>query len=308
MKISIFTFTDSKNYTIYAYKYLPETTPKAVIQIAHGMAEYSQRYEGFAKALTENGYAVFINDMIGHGKSVNNQGELGHFPKGGFEAAIEDLHRITKQIKSEYPNIPVILMGHSMGSFLTQAYICKYGNDINGCILSGTAGKNPAAGFGAFVAKLLTLIYGEKHKSKLLDNLSFGKYNNSFKPNRTSFDWLSRNEEEVDKYVASPLCGFLCTNMFYNELLGGLKNLYNLSYMENIPKELPIYIIGGEKDPVGNNTKTVLQLIDIYKKLNIKDVQYKFYKDGRHEMLNETNKDEVYSDILNWINKITENQ
>jgi alpha-beta hydrolase superfamily lysophospholipase len=267
------------------------------------MAEYANRYKDFAQAFTEKGYGVYINDMMGHGKSISSDDELGYLPEGGFDAAVEDLHYITGKIKEEYPGTPIFLLGHSMGSFLAQSYICKFGKDIQGCVLSGTAGKNSAAGMGAFLASVLKTIYGPKHRSKLLDNMSFGSYNNSFKPNRTKFDWLSRNNEAVDKYVEDPLCGFICTNSFFLELTNGLKKLQAPAALMNVPKNLPIYIMGGDSDPVGQNTKSVLQLIKVYKDLEIKNIEYKFYKDGRHEMLNELNKEEAYEDIVDWLDK-----
>ena len=303
MKVSNFTFQNSKAFEIHTYKYLPQGSPLGIIQIAHGMAEHADRYQDFAQALTEKGYGVYINDMMGHGKSIKNDEGLGYLPEGGFQAAVEDLHYITGRIKEEYPGIPIFLLGHSMGSFLVQSYICRFGKDIQGCVLSGTAGKNPAAGMGAFLASILKAIYGPSHRSKLLDNMSFGSYNNSFKPNRTKFDWLSRNNEAVDKYVQDPLCGFICTNSFFLELTNGLKKLQTREALENIPKNLPLYIMGGDRDPVGQNTKSVLQLIKVYKELEITDIEYKFYKDGRHETLNELNKEEVYEDIVNWLAK-----
>jgi len=298
-----FSFKDNYGNSIVTYKWIPKGNLKAILIIVHGMAEYAQRYESFALALNENGYGVYINDIIGHGRSIKTKEDLGHFPVNGFNIAVEDIHQLNRIIKDEYPDVSIIIMGHSMGSFLTQSYICTYGNEIEGCILSGTAGKQGITTFGAVISKICKTVQGPKKRSNFLDRLTFGKYNNAFKPSRTNFDWLSRDTTEVDKYVENSLCGFVCTTSFFYELSSSVSKLYEENKIKNIPKELPIYIFGGEKDPVSGRTKSVLTLINMYNALKIKDLEYFFYKDGRHEMLNETNKSEVIYDIIAWLNK-----
>ena len=298
-----FSFKDNYGNSIVTYKWIPKGKLKAILLIVHGMAEYAQRYESFALALNESGYGVYCNDIIGHGKSIKTNDDLGHFPVNGFKIAVEDIHELNKIIQKEHTNIPIIIMGHSMGSFLTQSYICTYGKEVAGCILSGTAGKQGNTAFGAVISKICKTVQGPRKRSNFLDKLSFGRYNTAFKPNRTSFDWLSRDNAEVDKYIESPLCGFVCTTGFFYELSSSMSKLYDENRVKNIPKELPIYIFGGEKDPVGNNTKSVLTLINMYNELKIKDLEYFFYKDGRHEMLNESNKNEVINDVIIWLDK-----
>ncbi|MBC8060443.1 MAG: lysophospholipase [Clostridiaceae bacterium] len=298
-----FSFEDNFGNSIVTYKWIPKVKLKAILLIVHGMAEHAQRYKNFALALNQSGYGVYINDIIGHGKSIKTNEDLGHFPVDGFSIAVDDIHELNKIIKREYPNIPIIIMGHSMGSFLTQSYICTYGKEIDGCILSGTSGKQSITSFGAVIANICKTLQGSRKKSSFLDKLSFGKYNSAFKPNRTNFDWLSRDSVEVDKYVESPLCGFVCTTGFFYELSSALTKLYDVNRIKNIPKELPIYIFGGEKDPVGSDTKNVLTLISMYNTLKIRDLEYLFYKDARHEMLNETNKNDVINDLISWLDK-----
>ena len=299
----IFNFTDDFGNNVCVYSWMPIGRPRAILQIAHGMAEYAERYEYFALELNKHGYGVFINDIIGHGNSVKNKDDLGHFPVNGFNIAVKDMYKLTNIIVEKFLTVPIVIFGHSMGSFLTQSYITLYGDKVNGCILSGTAGKQSVASFGALMAKISLNLQGERKRNKFLDKLSFGSYNKAFTPNRTSFDWLSRDTKEVDKYITSDLCGFVCTNSFYYELFSSMSKLHDPDKIRNIPKELPVYIFGGDEDPVGGNTKSVLKLIELYKSIPIKDLEYKFYKGGRHEMLNETNKLEVIEDIVTWLNR-----
>lgn len=301
-----FVFKDDEGVEIHTYKWAPDNTKqiKGVLQIAHGMAETAARYERFAEFITNAGYAVYANDHRGHGKTAKTIENVGYIGQDGFNRMIENMKQLNDIIKKEYPNVPLYLMGHSMGSFLSQGYIEKYGDTINGVILSGTAGKQGALlDFGIIIAKLEMKRRGERWQSKLLNKLSFGNYNNSFKPVKTEFDWLSSDEKEVEKYINDPFCGTVFTSSFYYDFLRGLKSIHLRSNMERIPKELPIYIFAGEQDPVGNKCKTIKWLIEEYKKLGIKDIEYKFYKNGRHEMLNEINRDEVMNDILLWFNK-----
>lgn len=305
MKKENFYYKSDDKVSIYTYRWLPEKEEnlKGIVQISHGMAETSARYERFAEALTSAGYGVYSNDHRGHGKTAGNLENLGYLgDSDGFNWLVEDMHKLTNIIKEERPSLPVFLLGHSMGSFLTQKYISEYGNELNGAILSGSNGKT---GFilelGLIIAKKECNKMGRKTKSEKLDKMSFGSYNNCFKPNRTSFDWLSRDEKEVDKYVNDPYCGNVFTAGFFYDFLTGLKDIHRRETMGKIPKDLPIYIFSGEKDPVSKNGKGIIQLIGMYKKMNIKNVEYKLYKDGRHEMLNELNREEVMNDTIKWL-------
>ncbi|BBE31424.1 alpha/beta hydrolase [Tepiditoga spiralis] len=301
-----FTFKGKDGKSINAVKWEPKlnNNPKIIIQISHGMAEHKDRYSDFAKILINQGMVVYANDHRGHGKTAKNEDELGYFDdNNGWDKVVEDMHELTLKIKNDYPETPIVLLGHSMGSFLTRTYIQKFGNEINGVILSGTTySSNLKTTFGLIVTKREIKKIGKKGKSYKLDKLSFGSFNKQFQPNKTEFDWLSRDEENVKKYIDDPHCGFVCTAGFFKDLLYGISIINNIEYVKNTPKELPIFIISGEKDPVGENTKGVLKVLNLFKKAGLKNVKHKFYKDARHEILNEINKNEVYSDIINWLN------
>jgi alpha-beta hydrolase superfamily lysophospholipase len=306
MKTENFKFKSSDGTNIFVNKWSLEedAKPKGVIQIAHGMAEHSYRYSGFAQALTSDGFAVYANDHRGHGKTAASE-DIGYFSdENGWNLVVEDMHTLTNIIKRENPNVPVFLLGHSMGSFLSRTYIQQYSKDTAGVILCGTGGDLGLLGnIGMLIAKREIKRIGKRARSKRMDKLSFGNFNKAFKPNRTNFDWLSRDNKEVDKYIKDPLCGEVFTAGFFYDMLGGLKELMKKENIEKIRKELPIYLISGEKDPVGKNTKGVLQAYESYNKAGIKDISYKFYTDARHEILNETNKEEVYKDIIIWLNE-----
>ena len=305
MKSSTFTFKNSDNMDVFVYKWEPSGKPKAVVQIAHGMAEHAARYERFAKALTSAGFAVYANDHRGHGKTAGTLDKAGICgPEDGFFRAIDDMRTLNLMIKKDHPKTAIFLFGHSMGSFLSQNYIARYGAELNGCILSGTAGDGGALiKVGNVIAKIVSLIYGRNTPSPTLDKMSFGAFNSAFKPNRTAFDWLSRDNAEVDKYINDPWCGFLCTAGFFYDMTKGLMDTHSKTRMAAIPKTLPIFSVAGANDPVGANGVSVMQLIDAYKKLDIKDVNVKLYKDTRHEILNEINRDEVTKDIIDWLKK-----
>lgn len=299
-----FNFKDSAGVDIFVYKWIPEGEIKGIVQISHGMAETAARYERFAGFLTKNGYLVFANDHRGHGKTAGSVENLGYIAdEDGFNWMIKDMHELNCKIQHEYKDMPVFLFGHSMGSFLSQRYIQLYGNELRGVILCGTNGKQgPIIDIGIFIAKNEMKKYGRKQKSEKLNNMSFGGYNKAFNPSRTAFDWLSSDNSEVDKYINDPYCGTVFTTSFYYDFLRGLKDLYKPSNLTGISKNLPIYIIAGEMDPVGNKGKGIIKLYNMYKSLNIDDVKYKLYKGGRHEILNEKNRDEVMRDIVTWFN------
>jgi len=305
MIVENFVFKDKGDLEIFVYKWLPDENVqvKGVVQVAHGMAETAARYEGLARALTNDGFIVYANDHRGHGKTAGQVSKLGDLGEDGFNSMVENMHELNERIKVENHDLPIFLFGHSMGSFLTQRYICLYGSGLKGTIISGSCGNQ---GITIDVARLIAKgeikKIGRAGKSNKLDKLSFGSYNNSFKPNRTAFDWLSRDNGEVDKYIDDPFCGTVFTAGFFYDFLGGLKCIADQSEINNVPKDLPIYIFSGAKDPVGKNGKGVLKLVKAYKKHGIVDLTYKLYKDGRHEMLNEINKEEVIVDVIKWIN------
>ncbi|MBW1898606.1 MAG: lysophospholipase [Deltaproteobacteria bacterium] len=306
MKSETFKFKTKDNADIFTYKWLPdnEKEMKAVVQLSHGMAEHGRRYERFAGELTGSGYGVYINDHRGHGKTAGSVEALGFFAdENGWNLVVEDMHQLTGIIKENHPDLPVFLLGHSMGSFLSRNYIYLYGNKLKGVLLSGTAGDPGLLGaIGILLAKRECKKKGKKTKSPLLDKLSFGSFNKAFKPARTDFDWLSRDDKEVDKYIDDPYCGEVFTAGFYLDLLGGIKAINLKSNTNLVPKDLPMFLFAGDMDPVGKNSKGVKQIFKAYEKAGILDVSCKLYNEGRHEMLNETNREEVFSDIIKWLN------
>jgi len=299
------TFKTDDEAEIFCHQWFPKNKKriKGVVQIAHGMAEHSKRYRRFAEALTQEGFAVYANDHRGHGKTAGSLENVGYFAdENGWDLVVNDMHKLTQIIKDNHPGVPVFLFGHSMGSFLSRNYIFLFGHEIKGVILSGTGGNPGLLGkIGYLVAKNESKKHGKKFRSPKLKELSFGKFNNAFKPNRTEFDWLSRDDAEVDKYVKDPYCGGDFTARFYEDLLTGINAINNMKNIKRIPKDLPIYLFSGEKDPVGNKTKGVKQVFKSYQKAGIRDVTLKFYEDGRHEMLNETNRKEVFKDVITWL-------
>ncbi len=300
-----YNFKNKENSTIIYYKWGNNTKPKAIIQLAHGMSEWAGRYDYFANKLVEEGYLVYGNDHCGHGKSSENIDKLGYLNGNDkFYTMVEDIKHLNDIIKNENKDIPIILFGHSMGSFLSQRYLEEYGDTIDGLILSGSNGKPKFfTKIGLLVCKLEILLKGTGNRSKLMDKLSFGGFNSSVKNPKTDFDWLCSEKSEVDKYIEDEFCGFIYPTEFYYDLINGLWDIHKKENLNKIKKiDIPIYIFAGDRDPVGYFGKGILNLYNTYKELGVKDLNYKLYKDGRHEMLNEINKDYVIKDIISWVN------
>lgn len=306
MRIETFTFSGKENAEIFVRKWSPEQRDdlKGVVQIAHGMAEHSERYDAFASFLVNEGFVVYANDHRGHGYTIKNKEDYGFFSEeNGFETVVEDLHILTNQIKEKHPGIPVFLFGHSMGSFLVRRYIQRFDSELKGVIISGTGGNPGVLGKAAkIIAKREIKKLGKKGPSELLSKLVFGKHNQQFKSARTEYDWLSTDEAVVDAYMEDELCGGTCTAGFFLDLFEGLETIHRKENVLKVRLDLPIFIFSGDKDPVGGNGKGVLQVYNSLRKAGLTDVECKLYPNGRHEMLNEVNKDEVYYDILKWMN------
>lgn len=290
--------------TIATYSWLPEGDPVAVVQIAHGMAEHAQRYDRFARALTDAGYAVYANDHRGHGATAGDRERLGHFADAdGWRLVVSDMVALTDRIESEHPGLPVFLLGHSMGSMLSRSYVIEHGDRVAGLVLSGTGGDPGLLGkVGGVIAALEARVRGKRHRSRLLDKMTFGAFNGNFKPNRTSFDWLSRDHAEVDKYVADPLCGNLHSATFWVDMLGGLASINDATNVRRIRKDLPILLVSGERDPVGGKAADGVRAVAAqFRAAGVTDVREIFYSEARHEILNETNRDQVTADIVAWL-------
>ena len=287
---------------IYLRKWLPECEPKGIIQIAHGMTEHAGVYTDFIDALLQAGYGVYAHDHKGHGKTVKSEEDYGHFePDIGWSQVVSDVIFVSEMIKEEQ-SCPLFLLGHSMGSFLSRRAVQLRGELYDGFLISGTGGNPGFLGVvGHKVATIEMKLRGAKAKSPMLNFLSFGNFNSNFKPNRTSFDWLSSDTNQVDKYIADPLCGFICTTSFYRELFSGVLEVNKLEEYKKTPKNLPIHIFSGDRDPVGDMGKGVKEVYENYKKCGVKDVTLRLYENGRHEMFHEVNRDEVFKDLISWL-------
>jgi alpha-beta hydrolase superfamily lysophospholipase len=288
---------------LFVYRWAPQSSaPKAVVLIAHGMAEHAARYARFAQELCAAGYVVYAADHRGHGQTVE-RADLGWF-EGGLAAVIADQERLRLRASGEYPGLPVFVIGHSMGSFVVRRYLCAYGHEIAGAVLSGTAGgKIGLVKAAKVLAFLESLRVGQRGKSPVLHATTFGEYNKRFKPARTDADWLSRDPAEVDKYVADPLCGFEVTTTAWREVMLSVIEMQDPANLARMPKELPLFLLSGSVDPVGGSAG-VLASVELFKASGLTDVTHKLYEGGRHEMLNETNRDEVQRDIVAWLDGV----
>jgi alpha-beta hydrolase superfamily lysophospholipase len=297
-----FFFQSEDGARLLGRRWLPEGKPRAVVQIAHGLAEHSARYGRLAAALNQAGYAAYANDHRGHGPS-SPAGGLGHFADdNGWAKALADLWTFNRLIAAEEPGAPIVFLGHSMGSFLGQDFVPERSDGLAGAVFSGSNGKPPAvAAVGRLIARLERLRLGPRGKSALLNQMLFGDFNKPFKPARTPVDWLSRDPTEVDKYVADPLCGFPFTTQLAVDLLDALPRLARPENLGRIRKDLPIYVFSGEKDPVGANLKG---LIDAFKSMGFARLTTRIYPGARHETLNETNRDEVTRDLIAWLDGV----
>jgi alpha-beta hydrolase superfamily lysophospholipase len=294
---------------VQAYSWLPANQPVAVLQIAHGMQEHARRYDHFAGWMNERGIAVYAEDHIGHGLSAKNENELSHWPrKDDWHRSVDILHNLTLKIKTAHPGIPVILLGHSMGSVLAQTYMIRYGNEADGFILSGAI-RQPAfmAYSGQILASMLSSIYGPDDRSGLLVKSGYGQYNKHFKPNRTGADWLCSVDKVVDDYIESPLCGKRLTNRFYQNLTYGFGFIAKSANLAKIPSGKPVSIIAGKSDPAGFFGKAPIKIKELLEQHANAKVDLKLYPGCRHEILNEKNREEVYNDVLSWMVQIIEN-
>lgn len=281
------------------------TAPRAVVHINHGMAEHCARYAPLAEKLVAEGYVVIAHDHRGHGYSVKNGETLGHYAdKNGWDLVLKDVKLVNDYIHKTFPSTPIIILGHSMGSFITQGYMVKYGNTVDAVLLSGSAYHTEfELSYAKAAAKVEKARIGSKGRSFLLDTLSFGSYNKNFNPVRTNSDWLSRDPAEVDKYVEDPLCGFLCTNQFWLDLLGGIGIITKVKNLRNIPNRIPYLLFSGERDPLSFSDKEhgISKLKQRLEKSGQHSVTVKLFPQGRHEILNETNREEVMDYIVHWL-------
>lgn len=304
MESSTGTIHGTDNSSIFYRCWLPDqsTEIKAVIHIAHGMAEHSKRYERFAEQCVARNIAVYAHDHRGHGHT-GAKDMLGHYgDHKGWDLVLSDMNEVQSLIRKNHGSTPIFSMGHSMGSFITQGYVFKYQPDITGLILSGSNYSAPIKYKAArVVAKLEKLRKGPRYRSKLIEKLTFGSFNQRFKPNQTNYDWLSSDLTEVRKYIEDPHCGFICTTQLWCDLLAGLASISQSDAFKHVSPDTPVLIFGGQEDPVGHFGSGLIALSRHYTDAGIKDVDLQIYSQGRHEMLNEVNRQEVGLHIISWI-------
>ena len=299
-----FTFLSADGKTpIHAVEWLPEGQARAVLQISHGVSEYILRYESFAEHLTARSFAVAGHDHLGHGQSVAEGSARLYFgPRGSWNWVVDDIDQRRNLAKAKFPQVPYFLMGHSMGSFLARTYLIRYPGAVDAAVIMGTGQMSPAiiAGGKAVAAEEAHRV-GEDQTSSLVDKLAFGAYNKRFAPNRTGFDWLSVSTDNVDRYIADPLCGENPTIGLFREMLGGLRFIAKPENLRKMNLNTPILFISGEMDPVGDCGKGVKRAFESFRKAGVRDVSLKLYPELRHEILNETCRETVYEDIYQWL-------
>ncbi len=288
--------------SIHGCRWEPEGKPVAVVQIVHGIAEHIGRYSDFAEFLTRHGILVVAEDHMGHGGSVGEEDTLGYF-SGGWFKAVQDSYRLLRNTRMEYPEVPYILLGHSMGSFMARTLIAKYpGCGISGVILSGTGWIHMALVNTATAAcTLVGKRNGFDKSNAMLESMAFGGYNNRIEHKRTDHDWLTRDPKVVDAYLADPLCGFTPTAGLLRDMMSGLRYNQDPSHLARMRKDLPVLFISGSEDPVGDYGKGVKKSAEAFRMAGMEDVEVKLYPLGRHELLNEINKEEVYNYLLKWV-------
>ena len=305
--LSEFTFLSSDGKTqLHGMLWEPEgVAVRAVLQICHGVAEHIARYDGFARALNEQGIVVAGHDHLGHGKSLPEGGTPVYFGQGStWNTVVDDIYILHQRLKQRYPDVPLCIMGHSMGSFLTRTYLIRYPGTVDAAIIMGTVHQSPAivAG-GRAIAKAAGKRHSFQAHSPRVEALAFGAYNKAFAPNRTEVDWLSVSDNNVDAYIADPLCGQKASIGLFYEMLGGIRFISTPKNIASMNRNTPILFISGDKDPVGEMGKGVKRAYEAFRRAGMRDVELKLYKGLRHEILNEDCRAVVYNDLWSWIEK-----
>ena len=290
--------------TIHAIEWTPDEPPRAILQICHGMCEYIDRYDEFAQFMRSHGFVVVGNDHLGHGQSVASDDLHGFFAEyNGNLTVLKDIHTLRKMTKEKYPGIPYFILGHSMGSFLTRQYISRCGKGLAGAVIMGTGSSQDKTLRAAMrVCRTIAAFKGWKHRSETVHKLSMGKYNKHFEPTRTICDWLTKDTEFVDAFVQDPLCMFRFTLNAYYNMFASIEDCQAQEVIDRIPAELPMLLISGQEDPVGDYGEGVRIAFQRYHDAcKDRDLTMKLYENDRHEILNETDREQVFADLLDWM-------
>lgn len=297
-----FSFLSADGHTTtHAYLWRPtHTLPRAIIQLSHGMCEYIERYDEWARRFAAEGFIFCGNDHLGHGHTAPDEDELGYMDKNGALLLVEDLHTTTVHLKKRYPALPVILYGHSMGSFAARYYLSLYGEELDAALISGTAGPEQPTGLALKLSAAIGKTKGSHHRSKLITALAFGAYNKKFKNESDPHAWLTRDKEIRKKYANDPFCRFVFTTAGYHTLFSLLHTVSSKKWAGTVPKKLPLLLFSGDMDPVGNYGKGVRKIAERLAREGC-DVTLKLYEGARHEMHHEINRDEVFADLLSYI-------
>lgn len=307
MKKEEFYFDSRDNRSrIHAVMYTPEDRePICVVQIIHGMAEYVERYEEFARFLTERGFAVTGNDHLGHGKSVGEDKRYGYFcEQDPATVVVRDAHRLKKMTQQRYPAVPYVIVGHSMGSFILRNYLTMYGSGITGAVIMGTGFKTRGAmAAGRFMVQLQKLFLGPEHVSRFCDKVSFGSYNKRIPDAKTDFDWLCKDADSVQRYIDDPLCGQIFTLNGFQTLTELIARAHDPKRLRKIPASLPLLVISGDADPLGGYGKGIPKVCDGLRAAGVRDVEMRLWETGRHELLNEPERAQIMEEIYSWMQK-----
>ncbi len=288
-------------HKIHACEWDPDGEPKAVLQIIHGMTEFAARYDEFARFMADNGFLVVGEDHLGHGDSVNSPEDYGFFrERNGNKCVLEDIRTLRDMTRNKYPDVPYFILGHSMGSFLARQFMARYGGGLSGAVVMGT-GSRPASVLSAGMAlcRMIALARGWRYRSRLVRNMASGNYNKKC-GNATPAEWLSKNDKNKAAFLADPKCAFIFTVNGYYNMFYSFRDCQDRNTMAKIRKDLPVLLVSGEDDPVGDYGKGVEQAYRLYKEAGLEDVQMKLYKGDRHEVLNELDRQDVFRDLLEW--------
>jgi alpha-beta hydrolase superfamily lysophospholipase len=299
------TLPTDDGFALHVHRWLPDGAPRAILVISHGMSEHGARYRRLATEVVGRGVAVYAPDHRGHGMTARTVSDLGFFAdSNGFDRVVSDLRTVVDRARADYPGVPYLLLGHSMGSYLVQGYMLRYDDPAAVAMTGSSLNVGFLPSLGRRIARLERLRVGPRKSSWLLTRLSFGAFARTIRGRRTQYDWLSRDPAEVDAYVADPLCGFSATTQLWIDLLDMFPKLADPAEVAKVPADLPLWVASGEKDPVHEGGRGFSALKALYEKRGFTQTTFTLYAGARHELFNETNRADVTADFLSWMDKV----